>query len=118
MQVAFSVNRIYSTPPVLSENASLDVFSEARALSTVKDLTETIGYRLVSLSCCPWHCFVDLCKATHGQYHNMISAVLPTSSWQLQALTSDILLDRATKRSSETHLMQLTLLQGVNQRRG
>ncbi|KAL0050880.1 hypothetical protein WJX82_009317 [Trebouxia sp. C0006] len=46
--VAFSVNRIYSTPPVLPENASLDLFSEARALSTVKDLTETIGYRLVS----------------------------------------------------------------------
>ncbi|DBB01398.1 TPA: hypothetical protein ACH3X1_000064 [Trebouxia sp. C0004] len=46
--VAFSVTRIYSTPPVLPENASPDVFSEARALSTVKDLTETIGYRLVS----------------------------------------------------------------------
>ena len=49
MQVSFSVNRIYSTPPVLPENASPDVFSEARALSTVKDLTETIGYRLVRL---------------------------------------------------------------------
>jgi len=54
---------------VLPENASLDVFSEARALSTVKDLTETIGYRLVSLFYCTWYCFVDLSKATHGQYH-------------------------------------------------
>ena len=100
MQVAFSVNRIYSTPPVLPENASLDLFSEARALSTVKDLTETIGYRLVSLSYCTWYCFVDLRKATHGPYNNMISAVLLTRLWQLQALTSD----QATKRSSETRI--------------
>lgn len=49
MQVIFSVHRIYSTPTVLPLDASPELFSEARALSTVRDLTETIGIRLVSL---------------------------------------------------------------------
>ena len=115
MQVAFSVNRIYSTPPVLPENASLDLFSEARALSTVKDLTETIGYRLVSLSYCTWYCFVDLSKATHGQYHNMISAVLLNP---LVAVASPDQRSSNKTQLRDPHLMQLTLLQGVNQRRG
>ncbi len=107
MQVAFSVNRIYSTPPVLPENASPDVFSEARALSTVKDLTETIGYRLVSLFLLH---LILRCSPQQGGTGpvsclclKLISYGLPTRLWQMQALTSDLLLDRATKCSSETH---------------
>lgn len=46
-QVTFSVRRIYATPAALPRDASEDRFSESRALDTVKDLTETIGFRIV-----------------------------------------------------------------------
>ncbi|KAL3147358.1 hypothetical protein ABBQ32_002840 [Trebouxia sp. C0010 RCD-2024] len=46
--VALSVHRIYATPEVFSREAPKEIFSETRALDTVKDLTETIGLRIVS----------------------------------------------------------------------
>lgn len=64
VQVAFSVRRIYSTPSVLPLDAPPELFSEARALSTVKDLTETIGYRLVSLA---WSFYRLSVRACHVQ---------------------------------------------------
>ena len=44
------MNRIYATPAVVPSEAPKERFSEARALNTVKDLSEMIGFRIV----CPY----------------------------------------------------------------
>lgn len=56
--MALSVNRIYATPAVQPVEAPKERFSEARALDTVKDLTEKIGFRIV----CPCYVAAILCR--------------------------------------------------------